>query len=1386
VSSIDRGEGILSRAGRSGEDPERTQSVPPRPLAPRERVAWVAAWVVVLALPLWIARLSGVALAVAAVGVLVWGIARVRRRDRGALVITGVLALAVGIAGGVQLRLLDIATEWPRVGAQVEERAATALNRELDELVRRGEVAVEGVERALGGRGPAAPGAALFGTLEQLRAANRVEALTLYDANGVALAWAGEHRGTVPVEVRRGERSYTFAQGPLFSYLYFVRPLPSGHSVMAAMLLDAQIVVGEGSAPFAERFARRLGVRPRFTSPERARGESIWDWSTDRPILSVSFATLTQQAWWERVVERGRTAVGGVWAIGFLALSVLWYRRHSRMPALPVAAGTAGLLLLPLGQGVTSESLFSPLLFVLPGPLDVTLGMLLVLLFGSAVWLLTHTGRLEWGRGAPVWVTAPIAGAICVGALLLVERSAATGLLAGAVAGGLALQVAATLLIAIPLFLLLGSQRRNDSWRTGTAIVLAGLSLAVILGAALVLLWHPERPIPIWSAAVWALPFALIARGYAPAPPRRRVLRDWVFAGWLAATAAVPHLWVMHTAAELEIAEGELARLGTETDPFLNFLLRQFSERAVEYHRDGEEGVNLLYHSWVSSGLAREGYEAALGIWSGGELEKELRLSEVTAAHPTFAPAVREFGHGETPVVERYTDVEGLHYLLLVSLPEDRVISVAVPPRYRTGRATALARFLQPGRTAGGTAQHDELYLLPISTEEREEVTAGLLDMRDVGVGWSRVPNGWRSEARAHFPAGWMHAHLLVRTTALPLLAIRGLLLLAGVLILWMLLWTAGRLLCGELPEVGPLRRRWLGSFRGRLTVALFVFFLAPMAIFGAVAYGAVAREVVRSAGGLAHRSLEQAARELSRASLGEVGSLVGADLLLFRQGALVGSSAPEVLDLGLFHSWLPPDVHLSFTRGEDLEEREERRLAGNDYLIAYRRLDPAVVLAAPAPLASDEITRRQHEFAHVALLMSLLGAAFSVVLSLLVGRALTRPLDELGHAVATVGTGNLRVRLPEGRRDEFGSVYAAFNRMVRGIRRARTALVRETRRTETIVAEAATGVLALDARRRVELVNPRASEILGQLLPVGVEIPRANPLLSALADAVDRFWAAGAVEATHEIEVEGRSLRLRLRRLSGPEEERGAVAALEDVTSEIRTARVLAWGEMARQVAHEIKNPLTPIKLSVQHVRRAYQDRRPDFSDILDRNVEAVLGEIDRLGEISRAFARFGTPEQEVERPESVDLLRAVEDTLALYRGSEDGLTYSVDVQPGAPVRAIARTGELKEVLVNLLENAREALNGGGEIRVSLAPLDSGRVELSVADSGEGIPAEFLDTVFEPHFSTRTSGTGLGLAIVRRLVESWGAEVSAHSRPGEGTRFSIRLLTGAPPDGTG
>jgi two-component system, NtrC family, nitrogen regulation sensor histidine kinase NtrY len=291
------------------------------------------------------------------------------------------------------------------------------------------------------------------------------------------------------------------------------------------------------------------------------------------------------------------------------------------------------------------------------------------------------------------------------------------------------------------------------------------------------------------------------------------------------------------------------------------------------------------------------------------------------------------------------------------------------------------------------------------------------------------------------------------------------------------------------------------------------------------------------------------------------------------------------------------------------------------------------------------------------------MGGLLSLTLSVLVGRALARPINELRRAAAAVGHGRLRVRLPAQRGGEFGELFESFNRMTRRLRRARA--------------------------------------------------------------------------------------------------------------QELRTARILAWGEMARQIAHEIKNPLTPIKLSVQHIRRAYLDRRPDYERILDENVDQVLTEIDRLTDIARAFSRYGAPQEVPGETEPVDVAAIARDTLTLYQAPDRSVRYRLQVEDHDTVAA-ARSSELREVLLNLLENARVAVGDTGTVEVVVGR--AGRfVRVEVHDDGDGIAPDQLPRIFEPHFSTRSSGTGLGLAIVRRLVEGWGGTVHAESEPGAGT--TIRIL---------
>jgi two-component system nitrogen regulation sensor histidine kinase NtrY len=302
-----------------------------------------------------------------------------------------------------------------------------------------------------------------------------------------------------------------------------------------------------------------------------------------------------------------------------------------------------------------------------------------------------------------------------------------------------------------------------------------------------------------------------------------------------------------------------------------------------------------------------------------------------------------------------------------------------------------------------------------------------------------------------------------------------------------------------------------------------------------------------------------------------------------------------------------------------------------------------------------------------------------------------------------------------------------------------------------------------------VLIANGRAVDLLGLDLKEGEPfLERLAPEWLPLAAAVRRFLGNPTGDGSVELDVGGRRLTLQLASL-GPDL-RGAVLAINDVSDVSRAERVLAWGDMARQVAHEIKNPLTPMRLGMQHLRRVYRERRHEFDHTLDETADRILAEIDRLDTIARAFSRFAAPAAQDQALDRVNLGQIVSEVVQLYRLAEDQCEVRLHADPEA--FGAARSDEVKEVMVNLLENARNA--GATLVSVTVSP---GYIE--VVDDGAGIPAELLPRVFEPRFSTTTSGAGLGLAIVRRLVESWGGRIEVDSGKGRGTRVTIQVSAG-------
>ena len=1174
----------------------------------------------------------------------------------------GMAALAVGllVAGAAHWRFQRIEFGWEALSAAREEQLAKRLSRRMEELERRGQAAARLGAEALGDtlRRHA------FDQLSQVREDTRVDALLLLDSNGNPMAWSGEHRGQLPETLRADPVSRYFEERPLFSYLYHVQPLPDGAGrVVSAVLIETGPGAGE-TRHLKDLATGALPPRVSFLSGStQSAGRTVWALVEGADtVVQAKLRPITQRelrSGVERLPRRVGVLFAGV-AFALFSVAYLRARRRARAPAYaPLLVLLPLLALAPFGSlGV--ENIFSPAFFLLHSG-DLTLGRVLVLLVPLAAFASTiRQAAVEEHRLPLVVGIGAVAVALAFpGGLRLMISAATRPLLESATPLWIGLQLASVLLLATVTGLAMPRARARQGDGPGRTVLAitggVGVALAALLGVGVA---SRTGPVTTTLAALWAAPFTLVALAAAWEGGRRGAVRRWLLAGWLAVTAVLPHLWGAHVQARLATAEAELSTLGSQSDPYLEYLLRSFGQQALARFETGETGVQLLYRTYVSSGLVREGYQARLTLWSPDNLPTaqlgsiaELTVEEWRVLRELLDEArVEGFAAPYT-----FADQPNMSRVLALPLPDGDVITVVVPPRRTLGQGGAFAFLL-------GAEQSGSVRLNLV----RSQSTATVSD----SVSWYRSRGGWRTRAEVRYPDGPYHAHLLVPLPATGVWLVRAALLVTLDAAVLLLIWALGVLARGSSPVPRGSWQSWVRSFRARITLALLAFFLLPTVVFGYAAYQALAREVERATQTVASRAAAQAVSEF-HTRLGDLRVLAqhaGTDVLYYSGGELTSVSAPEALELGLYNAWMPPVAYGQLENGEESVVQDVQSFGDQRYVIAFHALVPSGALAVPMPLATADIAIRQRELAHLIGFAAVVGALLSLALSVAVGRALAGPIGLLRRASAAVGSGRLRVRLPEDQRGEFGQVFTSFNRMVRRLRRARA--------------------------------------------------------------------------------------------------------------RELQSARVLAWGEMARQVAHEIKNPLTPIKLSVQHLRRAHHDGHPEFGRILEGSVFEILREIDRLSEIARAFSRYGAPAFASGPLEAVDVAVVVREALTLYRHGDEGVRYHEVVDAGVPP-VQARTGELKEVLLNLIENARAALDGSGEIVVRALAQDE-VIELEVEDDGAGIAPELLERVFDPHFSTRTTGTGLGLAIVRRLVEGWGGSVSVDSRAGEGTRVSVRLLPAA------
>jgi two-component system nitrogen regulation sensor histidine kinase NtrY len=451
-----------------------------------------------------------------------------------------------------------------------------------------------------------------------------------------------------------------------------------------------------------------------------------------------------------------------------------------------------------------------------------------------------------------------------------------------------------------------------------------------------------------------------------------------------------------------------------------------------------------------------------------------------------------------------------------------------------------------------------------------------------------------------------------------------------------------------------------------------------------------------------------------------------------------------------------------------------------------------------------DEYRRQQPTAGSVrgAYLLELL-LAFTMVLMLALwmgfrlARGVTGPLRALAEGTGDVARGNLDVQVEVDTDDEVGLLVDSFNQMIRDLREARndndrkaTELERRRRYMEIVLGNVGAGVVSVGPDGRISAINPSAQRYLGIPAGIGLLGQRLGDVASqtSLLEVIGEMTAAlrpGVRESVRrQVQIplgdDVATLFVTLTVMHGEAgESLGSVVVFDDYTQLVKVQRMAAWREVARRIAHEIKNPLTPIQLSAQRLRRRFAGRfgaDAASARILDECVEAITTQVDTLKLLVDEFSNFARLPAANPKPD--DLNRIVSDAVASYAGTE-GVALETELDPGLPPVELDRE-QMRRALTNLIDNAIAAIRRGrisGRIRLLTqydGALQSAR--LVVADDGVGIPAQDRRRVFEPYFSRSENGTGLGLAIVSRIVADHHGYVRVQDNPPRGTRFVIEL----------
>ncbi len=605
----------------------------------------------------------------------------------------------------------------------------------------------------------------------------------------------------------------------------------------------------------------------------------------------------------------------------------------------------------------------------------------------------------------------------------------------------------------------------------------------------------------------------------------------------------------------------------------------------------------------------------------------------------------------------------------------------------------------------------------------------------------------------------------------------------AGGVMIWALIGFVLLLVWRSLPRLRQLLREpWNLDFRSRTSLYLMAVVIVPLIAFvlfvRAYLAGRLEEEYVQrgqTALNAAQRVIEDyigaqsAAPEqvLDDEIFSWLARVIGHDLHLYRGEKLMASSRRDLFAAHVEAERLPGDVYLDIVlRGKQLV-RVERITGPTQYAEIYSPVDLGragnYTLALPFIVQGRQIESQVNDLATTIYLLLVFIALAAIAVAFRIAGGITQPVQALVGSARGVARGEFDVQVAVPADPDVGLLVTTFRDMAHSIRQQQEELRHERDRLQILLENINAAVVVLDGKGGVGTMNEMARRLFG-----GAEL-RFEAIHDFLLE--HRRGRIESREVAVSIDDNERTLRVSIVPLPDTDEE---MLIAEDVTEILRSNRLEAWGEMARQVAHEIKNPLTPIQLTAEHLRAVADRNDPNLRQVVNSAVENILRQVVTLRETSKEFSDYASLRQVQRKP--LDLQKLLADLAAGYEKShERGIHFESDIAASTPHVFHGDERLLRGAVANLIENAFQAAPGG-RVRLASHGVDS-KVVIGVEDNGPGVAPDMLPRIFDPYFSTKSSGTGLGLAIARKAIEEHGGVIRAENvHPG--LRVVIELPT--------